>query len=110
MRGTLVKVFLIIMIIGIIVYAGACVYANFIEPNMSKQEVIQAPKVETASYEVIIVNTGTVYLSNQVSRVGSFVKMEGYWELVGTKYVSRNRTILLDENIFGKISVNMRSK
>lgn len=110
MRSVIIKIIFGIIIIGIIFYMGACAYVNFVKPHQSTQATIKMPKAEEAAYEVIIINTGTVYLSDDVTRVGSFIKLNTFWELQGKAFVYQNRTYLIDENIFGKVQINLRKQ
>lgn len=110
MKVIIFRVLIGLVIVGILFYVGSCAYVNFIEPIRTNAPAIDAPDSNLATYEIIIVNTGTVYLANDVKRVGSFVRLETYWELQGNKFVFQKRPLMLDENIFGIIQVNLRKK
>jgi hypothetical protein len=104
----LIRIVFILMVIGLLVYAGACIYGN-VKSN-SGQPAVKLPDVSKAKYEVVVVNTGRLLLSNEVVRTGTTVKLTGYWELIGLKYVYRNRAIVLDEQSFGKINIGLRKE
>jgi hypothetical protein len=82
------------MIVGSLVYVGACIYGN-VKANPGTPQ-IQYPDSSKAGYEVVIVNTGRLILTDSVIRTGSIVKLNGYWELSGQKYIYRDRQFIID--------------
>jgi hypothetical protein len=104
----LIKVILLIGLIASLAYAGACIYANV--KMVNNQNAITLPKLEEAQYEVVVANTGRLIYSNDVTRTGSFVIINKYWDYQGKSFVFRKDTLRLDENIYGKVTINLRRK
>ncbi len=96
---------IIIMIIVGVLYAGTCVYANFMQKALGEYKV---PSIEEAKYEFTIRNTGNVLFSGIYSTRGAEFTLTGYWELVDDKYKYRDSQLKLDQKIFGTITVRRR--
>jgi hypothetical protein len=103
----IVKVVMVIGVIALLGYLGACAYANFF--SGSSDGKVKLPEAAEARMEVVIVNTGMVYLSNVVEKTGSIVKLVGFWELSGDSFKYRSRELILDERIYGTITVSRRT-
>lgn len=93
-----------LIIVGV-AYVGACAYVNFIQIQPGEYKL---PKVENAQYEILIHNTRNVLYSNNYETVGPEISLQGYWELVDNKYRFNKENIVLNREIFGKITVRKR--
>ena len=96
---------LILFGLAIAVYAGACVYANFIAGD-GKPEI---PSAEKAQYAVQIKSTGQILLAQKVSDKGQLVTLTGYYEYNGKKFIFRKGTVTLDERLWGPVTVTRRT-
>lgn len=92
------------VLIGI-VYVGACVYGNYFAATTNPYKI---PDVEKARYSITVKNTGNLLYSNDVEENGSFVIIQGFWELQGQKFVYKDTQIILNSEIFGPIAVKER--
>ena len=92
------------LVVGV-AYLGACIYANFIQREPGEYRV---PSVTKAQYEITIHNTGKVLYADSYEYVGSEFILQGYWELIKSNFIFRDRQITLDESIFGEITVRSR--
>ena len=107
------RIFRVLMIVGLvilIVYIGACVYGNYFADDGS----IKLPSIKNAPYSLIVRNTATVILTDEhevVGEEGSRVfTLYGYWELVGGEFEYVDSTIILHEEVFGKINIKRRGE
>jgi hypothetical protein len=102
---------MLIMLIGVLAYAGTCVYGNFFAPGTNPG--IDMPKSDEARYSLIIKNTATVILTDDYEVFGETVGqrtyiLRGYWELVGNDFKYYAEDITLPEEVFGEISIKLR--
>ena len=97
--------FLIIIGIGILVYVGACVYANVAVGSPKAPDV---PSADKAAYAVQIKSTGQILLAQKVKDAGQLVTLTGYYEYNGKKFVFRKGTVTLDEKLWGPVTVTKR--
>ena len=106
--GKVIKVIMVVGFICLLGYLGACAYANFFSGDTNTGKV-KLPDVKEAKIEVVIENTGMVYLTNVVNESGSIVKLIGFWELSGDTFKYRNRELILDKRIYGNITIHRRA-
>jgi len=106
--GKVIRVIMVIGFICLLGYLGACAYANFFSGDTASSK-IKLPEAKEAKIEVIIENSGMVYLTNVVTETGSIVKLSGFWELSGDSFKYRNRELILDRNIYGNITIHRRA-
>lgn len=109
-KGTLVVVASIVLL-AVIGYVGATVWSCAIGGNNPGQPDI--PKADEAAYTVYIENTGNLIMTNDYESIGSEVGkrvfiLHGFWELVGQDFKYKNSELVLDEGIFGEITVKRR--
>ena len=113
------KIVMVLFIAGLVVFIGYMAlncYANFIEPQLSGSSApreIKMPEVETAQYELQIYNTGNVILTDSVDILGKIVGkrkfvLHGYWELQAQSFIYNESDRILDEALFGKITLSRR--
>ena len=111
MVSTILKWVILIIMLGLLFMVGTCVYANFIrEPDLGIPEL---PDTQDAQYSVHIKNTGGLLLSSNIDRYGEDIGnrvfiLHGYWELSGQDFIYRDQDIVLNEQIFGQITVRAR--
>lgn len=95
---------IIVMIVVGLFYAGISVYAN-LQTQLGEYKL---PSSSEAKYEFTIRNTGSVLYTDIYSIRGMEFTLIGYWELVEDKYQYRDRQLILDQQIFGTITVRRR--
>lgn len=111
MLSTMIKVIILIAMVLAIAWGGLCVYSNFIaEPDTGLPEM---PDAKEAAYGVHIENTGTLALTNDYEVHGDEVGnrvfiLHGFWEISGGNFKHRQRTLIFEEKIVGKITIRRR--
>lgn len=105
MLSKLLKILMFVVLLAGIAYVGVCVKANFVDK--SPNEIIM-PSVEKAKYALTIENTGQTLFATDYEQYGKVYVLRGYWELVGRDFRYRQRDIILDEAVLGKITVERR--
>lgn len=106
MLNKVIKVILIVALIGVVGYCGACIYGNFVNRGDTKSPAL--PTVDKAAYTVHIENTGNILLTNRYEMVGGVYILHNYWEMVGNQFKYRGRDLVLDQKIFGDITIHRR--
>jgi len=104
MGGKVIQVILLIFLILALLWCGTCFYSNFIDKS---GEGVDFPN---ARYELEIVNTGNIILTDKLEQEGSVVgsrvfTLHGVWEVKKTKYKFKDIVLVLDEKYFGNIIV-----
>ncbi len=103
-----------LLVLGVVlVYAGITIWSCIGGSNNPGQPDI--PKVEEAAYSVYIENTGNLILTNDYELIGSEVGkrvfiLHGFWEMRGQDFAYKDGELVLDEGIFGEITVKRRGK
>jgi len=111
MLSGIIKVILLIVVLAFLAWVGLTCYSNLIaKPNTGQADI---PEKEEASYSVSIKNTGNLILTDDYevhgSEVGSRVFiLHGFWELRGQDFELVEGDIILDEAIFGEITIKRR--
>lgn len=109
----ILRLLAIIALIGILFLVGTQVYSCVAGVN----KVDNGPKLpseENAKYTVFIENTGRLLLTSDYDQHGSikgqrvFV-LNGFWVLEGNRYIYKPETFVLDEGIFGLITIKHRT-
>lgn len=105
-----IKVIILIVMIGMLAYGGLCVYANCIAKDPTRLEM---PTEEEAPYSFLVENTGTLILTDEYEQFGDTAGsrkyiLHGYWEMVGMEFQYRESDIILQEQVFGEITVRQR--
>ncbi len=106
-----IKVIILLGLIGVIAYGGLCVYSNFIDKPYTG--VPDMPKSDEAAYTVTVENTGKLVMTNDYEILGSEVGkrvfvLHGFWEFMGQDFKYKPGDIILDEAIFGEITLKRR--
>jgi len=101
-----------LLVLGIVlVYAGITIWSCIGGQNNPNQPDI--PKVDEASYSVQIKNTGNLIFTDDYELIGNeagkrvFI-LHGFWEMRGQDFVYKDTELILDEAIFGEITVKRR--
>lgn len=103
----MIKILLLVILLGMIAYGGTCVYANFFAAT-GPQSIYDAPDAKDASYYVIIENTGNMMFTDSFDQHGNVYVLHGFWELVGQEFKYRNRDLVLDQAVFGTVTIRAR--
>lgn len=109
--STAIKVIILVVMIGAIAYGALCVYSNCKGPVSAQPDM---PEPDKATHSFYIENTGgLIYASDYEvygSEVGSRIFiLHGFWEMRGQKFKFVDGDIILDEGIFGEITVKRRA-
>lgn len=104
----IIKFGILAVVVLVIVYFGVTLYANFTGGTSSQAGAIKLPKVEEATYSVLINNTGNLLFTSNYEMFGKVYVLHGFWEMSGPGYTFRNRNLSLDPGIFGTITVKPR--
>lgn len=115
MSGLIKNILLVIILIAIVavlaVVVGPCVYYNFIESPDTGQPGM--PDIEDATHSFYIKNSGGLILASDYDIYGTdagsrvFV-LHGFWELRGKDFKFVDGNIVLNEAIFGEITIKRR--
>lgn len=114
MLSNIIKVIILIAIVGVLaLVVGPCAYYNFIDKPGSNQP--KMPDKEDATHSFYIENTGGLILASDYEQHGQAVGsrifiLHGFWELRGKDFKFVTGDIVLDEHIFGEITVKRRVK
>jgi len=107
MLSRIIKIVILVGLVGFLSYAGMCVYANFFSgPSVVTNP--EPPPATKAAYALLIKNTGNVLYSNDVEQNGEVYILHGHWEEVDGKFKYRTGDIMLDERLFGPITLRRR--
>jgi len=116
MSGVIKTIILVIVLIVILVIlalvVGPCAYyAWFDKPDTGVPEM---PCKEDASHSFYIENTGGLILASDYEVLGGDVGsrvfvLHGFWELRGKDFKFVDGEVVLNEAIFGEITVKRRS-
>lgn len=109
MLGVVLVLVLVVVVgwIGVTVYSCVTDRATTGRPDM--------PQADEAAYSIYIKNTGNLILTDDYevhgSEVGSRVfVLRGFWELTGQDFVYKDGELVLDEGIFGIITIKRRER
>jgi len=101
-----------LLVLGVVaVYAGITVWSCIGgQDNPSQPDI---PKVDEAAYSVYIENTGNLLFTDDYELVGNKVGkrvfiLHGFWEMRGQDFIYKDSELVLDEGIFGEITVKRR--
>ena len=110
MLGTIIKWIILLALLAVIGYVVLMVLQcqGTLGPNQP-----DIPKVDEAAYSVQIKNTGNLLFTDDYELVGSEVGkrvfiLDGFWEMRGQNFKYNAGEIVLDEGIFGEITVKRR--
>ena len=104
-------VVLVVVLVGVIGWVGLTVWSCAMDSPTTGQPGV--PKVDEASHSVYIKNTGNLLLTNDYEVLGEGIgsrvfTLHGFWEMRGQEFVYKDCDILLDERIFGEITIKRR--
>lgn len=111
MLSTIIKVTIIIVMTLGIGWGGLCVYANIVDKP--PEGTIEMPNSDDAEYSIYIENTGNLLLTSDYEVHGSepglrTYILNGFWQVSGNSFKYNGGTLILEEKIFGKITVGRR--
>jgi len=111
--STIIKGIVLVVMLAALLWVGTCVYSNFIAKPDTGQ--LDMPCKEDAAYSVYIENTGNLLLTSDYEQHGDLAGsrifiLHGFWEMRGQKFKFLSGDIILDESIFGEITVKKRTK
>lgn len=109
----LAKIFMVVILVIVIVFIGwigLSVYSCFARQDVGQPNM---PNQEEASYSVYIKNTGNLILTSDYevhgSEVGSRIFiLHTFWELRGKEFKFVEGDVVLNEAIFGEITIKRR--
>lgn len=113
MLSSIIKIIILIAIVGVLaLVVGPCVYFNFLEKSEASQP--EMPKQDKATHSFYIENTGGLILASDYEQHGEKVGsrifiLHGFWEMRGSKFKFVDGEVILDENIFGEITIKRRT-
>jgi len=111
MLSRLIKIIILLGLVGFIAWAGVCAYSNFFaKPDTGGLDM---PKPNEAVYSVLIYNTDRLLFTNDYETFGSEVGkrkyiLHGFWEIHGQEFIYQGSDMVLDESIFGVITIKRR--
>ena len=109
---TIILVIVLIVILAVVALViGPCVYYTwFDKPDTGRPDM---PDIEEATHSFYIENSGGLILASDYEQIGDVVGsrifvLHGFWELRGKDFKFVAGEVVLDENIFGKITMKRR--
>lgn len=110
MLSIIIKVIILVVIVAVIGWVGLSVYSCCIRQSPGQPNI---PDQDEASYFVYIENTGNLILTDDYEMHGQVIGsrvfiLHGFWEIKGQKFVYKDTEIILDEAIFGEITIKRR--
>ena len=105
---TVVLVLVLVVVLG---WIGVNIWSCTMDkPNTGQLDM---PEIAEASHSVYIENTGNLILTDKYEvhgvEVGSRVFiLHGFWELTGQDFKYKDGDVVLDESIFGEITIKRR--
>lgn len=105
-----ILIIILIVIILIVAWMGLSIYSCYDRQAISGTDI---PDRSKAAYSVYIENTGNVIYTDDYEVHGSGIgnrvfTLAGFWEINKDKYIYKDARIILDEVIFGEITIKRR--
>jgi len=109
----IILVMMLIVVAAIIGWLGLSVYSCACGQQNMNQGQSGVPDKEEATYSLRIENTKGLVMTSDCEvygdKVGSRVfVLEGFWEMRGQKFIYKDAELILDEAIFGEITLKRR--
>jgi hypothetical protein len=109
----IVKGIILIVVLLAIVGVAGYVALSFISSCMGPSNMPDIPEADEAAYSVTIENTGKLIMTDDYEVMGSEVGsrvfiLHGYWEFMGQDFKYKEGDIIMDEAVFGKITLRRR--
>jgi len=108
----LITIIILVVILLVVGYMGLSVWSSCQGPDTGQPDM---PEIEQATHSFYIENTGGLILSSDYevhgSEVGSrlFI-LRGFWEMRGKDFKFVEGDVILNESIFGEITMKRRAK
>lgn len=108
---------IVVILIGLLSWIGLSFYSCYQSQQLIKTTESKIPNFEDAAYIVRIKNTNNLLLTNDVQLILGYgcddinediYELHGYWRVVGDAYEYVDKTLRLDEAVFGPIIVKRR--
>ena len=101
----------LILLVALVAWIALSVYSCYNRTNDTG--LPEMPDPDEVTYSVYIENSGNLLLTDDYEvhgvKVGSRIFiLHGFWELSGQKFDAKNTDIILDESIFGEITIKRR--
>lgn len=102
---------LVIVLVVVIGWVGLNIWSCVMDKPTTGQA--EMPEVKEASHSVYIENTGNLLLTSDYEVLGGeagrrvFI-LHGFWEMRGQEFVYKDSELILDEGIFGIITIKRR--
>jgi len=104
----------LIMLIAFIGWVGVTIWScTQAGQAYTPQDLPNMPDHEEAAYALHIKNTGGLILTSDYELQGTdpgsrIYILDSFWELRGQKFVYKDTSLILDESIFGEITLKRR--
>ena len=114
MLSRAIKIIILLILVGLVGWIGLSVYSCYDRQNNTGQSGLpDMPKEEDATHSVYIENSGNLLLTSNyevhgVTPGSRIFVLHTFWELSGQKFVYKNTDVILDEGIFGQITIKRR--
>lgn len=113
--GVIVKVIILAGILLILAWISISVYSCINPQSRGQSNTLDMPDQNEAAYSLYIENTGNLILTADYEIHGSEVGnrvfvLHGFWELRGQEFVFKDAELVLDEAIFGEITIKRRTE
>jgi hypothetical protein len=114
MLSKFIKIVILISLLGVLaLVVGPCVYYTFIDKPVTGGP--ELPCKEDAAYSIYIENSGGLLLTDDYEQHGQDIGsrifvVNGYWEISGNEFKFKQGVVILDESVFGEITVKKRTK
>jgi hypothetical protein len=109
-----IKITLLVILVGGLIFVGLSVYANIAgqktNTNTKTAGDVEPPKLANAPYSVQIVNTGELFFTSNYETFGRTFILHGYFERTGKEFAYRSRDLILDQGVYGTITIQKRLK
>lgn len=107
------KIIGVIIVIAIVIGGGYIVLVVLQCQGTLNSNQPDIPKADEAAYSVYIENTGNLIMTDDYEVIGNeagkrvFI-LHGFWEMRGQDFAHNDGELILDEGIFGEITVKRR--
>ena len=111
MLSTVIKLIILVILLALVAWIALSVYSCF--NRTTDTGLPDMPDPEEVTYSVYVENSGNLLLTDDYEVHGVEVGkrifiLHSFWELSGQKFKFKNADIVLDEAIFGVITIKRR--
>jgi len=114
MLSNAIKVIILVLLIALVGWIGLSVYSCYERGQELKQpDLPDMPESGEATHSVYIENSSNLLLTSDYEIHGEttgkrIIILHSFWELSGQKFIFKAGDIVLDEGVFGKITIKRR--